>query len=551
MKNFRRRMNHWLPSGDPLTSAIAMLKGFSSAVTRPIFLLAMVAILVPVSIALLVSRLRATNTITVTTTSDTPTTGQCSLREAIANANAEMDTSGGDCPAGTGDDLINFTSGLSGTIDIHVNGTLPSIVNTLTIEGTGATITISGAFQVEVMSVSAGAMLTLDDLTVTLGRAKDGAGILNQGTLLVSDCYFSRNFATNNGGTIYNTGTAGVFSSTFLRDLANNNGGAIDNEDAGNLYLVNDTFSFNSATLGGALNHNSSMTMSVINSTFVDNSVEDTGGSSINNSGATLTLANSIFAMSSNGPNCSGSPANGGGSYNISDDASCGFGAITGANGQSLGDNINPQLDPNGLQNNGGPTQTVALQWNSPAIDAVPIGLCPLTDQRGLPRPDSSIVTPVAACDVGAYEFSASVVNSLADNAIAGDGLCTLREAIKNANADADTTDGDCAMSSAIVFSVSGQITLGSTLPAITGNASINGSGEDITVDGANSFQVMHVNAGGSLNLNNLTIADGNSGVDGGGISNEGSLTVSNCTLSNNTASKSGGAVFNADSCSS
>ena len=184
--------------------------------TRPIFLLAMVAILVPVSIALLVSRLRATNTITVTTTSDTPTTGQCSLREAIANANAEMDTSGGDCPAGTGDDLINFTSGLSGTIDIHVNGTLPSIVNTLTIEGTGATITISGAFQVEVMSVSAGAMLTLDDLTVTLGRAKDGAGILNQGTLLVSDCYFSRNFATNNGGTIYNTGTAGVFSSTFL-----------------------------------------------------------------------------------------------------------------------------------------------------------------------------------------------------------------------------------------------------------------------------------------------------------------------------------------------
>jgi CSLREA domain-containing protein len=186
---------------------------------------------------------------------------------------------------------------------------------------------------------------------------------------------------------------------------------------------------------------------------------------------------------------------------------------MTGANGQLLGDSVDPGLDPNGLLSNGGPTQPVALLWNSPAIDAVSIGLCPLTDQRGFPRPDSSIVPSVAACDVGEYEFSASVVNSLADNAIAGDGLCTLREAINNANADAETTEGDCAMSSAIVFSVSGQITLGSTLPPITGNASINGSAEDITVDGANSFQVMHVNTGGSLNLNDLTIADGNSGV--------------------------------------
>jgi fibronectin-binding autotransporter adhesin len=288
--------------------------------------------------------------------------------------------------------------------------------------------------------------------------------------------------------------------------------------------------------------------MSIVNSTFVGNQVETTGGSSINNSGSILAIANSIFAMSSNGPNCSGFTANGGGSYNISDDASCSFGAITGANGQSLGDNVNAQLDPNGLENNGGPTQTVALQWNSPAIDAVPIGVCPLTDQRGFPRPDSSIVPPVAACDVGAYEFSASVVNSLADNTLASDGLCTLREAINNANADDDTTGGDCAMSSAIVFSISGQITLDSTLPAITGSASINGSGEDITIDGANSFQVMHVNSNATLNLSSLTIADGDSGADGGGISNGGSLTVSNCTLSNNTASEKGGAIFNADS---
>ncbi len=36
-------------------------------------------------------------------------------------------------------------------------------------------------------------------------------------------------------------------------------------------------------------------------------------------------------------------------------------------------------------------------------------------------------------------------VNSTADNLTAGDGNCTLREAIMNANSDSDTTGGDCS----------------------------------------------------------------------------------------------------------
>ena len=69
----------------------------------------------------------------------------------------------------------------------------------------------------------------------------------------------------------------------------------------------------------------------------------------------------------------------------------------------------NPQLDPNGLQSNGGPTQTVALQSTSPAIDVVPVANCtdlasppqPLRiDQRGFPRPDFG----ENVCDIGAFE---------------------------------------------------------------------------------------------------------------------------------------------------
>src|SRR5881398_2891080 len=62
-------------------------------------------------------------------------------------------------------------------------------------------------------------------------------------------------------------------------------------------------------------------------------------------------------------------------------------------------------------------------------------------------------------------------VNTLLDEATSGDGLCSLREAINNFNAQTDTTGGDCASGigpTEINFSVSGTITLGSTLPGIS-----------------------------------------------------------------------------------
>ncbi|HVN29367.1 MAG TPA: choice-of-anchor Q domain-containing protein [Candidatus Binataceae bacterium] len=70
-------------------------------------------------------------------------------------------------------------------------------------------------------------------------------------------------------------------------------------------------------------------------------------------------------------------------------------------------------LDPPGLANNGGPTQTIALLQGSPAIDAIPFTACldqanPLqqimVDQRGEPRPDPED-GPNGPCDIGAYEL--------------------------------------------------------------------------------------------------------------------------------------------------
>ena len=67
-------------------------------------------------------------------------------------------------------------------------------------------------------------------------------------------------------------------------------------------------------------------------------------------------------------------------------------------------------LDPRGLQNNGGPTQTIALLPTSPAVDHVPVSACTdsqgnkiTTDQRGITRPRN------ADCNTGAYELVQTV----------------------------------------------------------------------------------------------------------------------------------------------
>jgi hypothetical protein len=86
--------------------------------------------------------------------------------------------------------------------------------------------------------------------------------------------------------------------------------------------------------------------------------------------------------------------------YNLADDASC---SLSGTGDLS---NAPAGVDPSGLQNNGGPTRTVALLPNSPAVDHIPPGDCTdvsgnpvATDQRSFLRPENS------GCDIGSYEL--------------------------------------------------------------------------------------------------------------------------------------------------
>jgi len=89
------------------------------------------------------------------------------------------------------------------------------------------------------------------------------------------------------------------------------------------------------------------------------------------------------------------------------------------------------------------------------------------------------------------------VVNSNADDTVANDGACTLREAINNANSDSDITGGDCAAGAgadSITFDADYTITLvGSQLPAVTGEMTITGTGRRHRPPRALQWRVRHI----------------------------------------------------------
>ena len=103
-------------------------------------------------------------------------------------------------------------------------------------------------------------------------------------------------------------------------------------------------------------------------------------------------------------------------------------------------------------------------------------------------------------------ESSTYTVNILGDpgDGTCDSGSCTLRDAIlaANLNVGADT----------IVFSESGTITLGSALPTVSEDLTIDGRGQTVVISGGNLYQVLIINSGKTVTLDTLTIQNGKSG---------------------------------------
>lgn len=157
------------------------------------------------------------------------------------------------------------------------------------------------------------------------------------------------------------------------------------------------------------------------------------------------------------------------------------------------------------------------------------------------------------------------VVNSAADNLTANDGLCTLREAIRNANAGSDTTSGDCVAGA----TGADTITFANSLNGVSITLTLSGAGEDANLTGdlditdaltitgngvgktiidANGLgdRVFHIPGSTTVEMNDLTITDGSalSSSRGGGILTFGNLTLNRVRVTRNSSDERGGGLY-------
>ncbi len=267
------------------------------------------------------------------------------------------------------------------------------------------------------------------------------------GQLLIVESTISGNVAGNtgtaddsfgSGGGVFSYGDTVVVNSTIAGNIA----GSVDNTG--------------SYARGGELFARDELT--VLSSTIVDNHAIGHGaeGGGIANLGEeTAELHNTIVAdnTADGGPDLFSSPL---GEFNA------GYSLVENQNGATIsvippGTVLSGPAGLSPLADNGGPTQTHALDAGDPVFNTGDPGDCLATDQRGITRPQ------LGGCDIGAFEFQLPLEGLLEffDNAVdegdlegkgpgksARNRLRTFRHWLANALAQFEGGDVDGACNS-------------------------------------------------------------------------------------------------------
>jgi len=366
-------------------------------------------------------------TFTVNTTADTTVPGgcttdpACSLRDAISRAGESADA----------EDLVLVPAGNYGVSEgeLVVFGG-----GTVTIRGAGARRTTVDAHQASRVFNLEADRSVLEGMTITGGNTNpilggevpgDGGGVLayEGEEAVLQGVNVTGNVASQNGAGIsappegVNKTVLTIANSTISGNRVT--GGVIEGLGGGvyvlgKFSMVSSTVSGNSVDSTGVAVQGGGVLLAVdpasvegsegtiVNSTIAGNSVGTAGlggGLAVYNpeptigGSAALAVKNTIVAGNNGpaGPSDCALMATVTSDHNLSGDASCMF-ADAGSK-----QSTNPLLG--GLQNNGGETDTLALQPGSPAVDAGTNAGCPPADQRGVSRPQGS------ACDIGAFEL--------------------------------------------------------------------------------------------------------------------------------------------------
>ncbi|MBX7106177.1 MAG: hypothetical protein K1X57_19005, partial [Gemmataceae bacterium] len=294
---------------------------------------------------------------------------------------------------------------------------------------TGSTFTGSRSTSSGGSISTSGGTLSITDTTISGGSASGNGGAVrfsgSLGTLTVLRSTISGNTSTSasGGGFYLGDHTVTITDSTLSGNTVTGSvgGGAIMSYTA-TITLTNSTVSGNAASGaavqgGGGIRFSGDGILTVDNSTIVNNSVGSGkgGGIGLNTANALVTITSSILAKNVGliGPDLysnSTVPMN----VLVTDSI---IGAVTDADITLIETNVQKgtlasPFDPKitVLGNNGGPTQTHALAFGSPAIDMGSNSLTLTNDQRGA---GFSRVLGTKA-DIGAFEGVAAIPQAFA-----------------------------------------------------------------------------------------------------------------------------------------
>jgi CSLREA domain-containing protein len=345
----------------------------------------------------------------------------------ISGAWGDLDVAGSQTikGAGSGKTIIQAGATSADAVDRVFDLRTPSAVYKLsgmTIRN-GVGVNFGGG-----INVSSPAIVSLTDVVITGNHAQSGGGIYGQGQLTITDSVIASNVAGSAAGinwggnltirtsTIRSNTSTGLFGDGAIRFTR------VPAAPASTLLIDRSVISGNTARVAAAVSigegNNDSSSAFIRNSTITGNTATDAGATvirvtapaqldfenatvALNKTAAVkppsksaISAKNSIFAA--NGDKSCLAPMSSLG-HNLDAGSSCG---LSGAGDLK---NTNPRLSA--LGSYGGPTKSMALASNSPAIDAG--AGCPSIDQRGQGRPKDGNGDGVKACDIGAYEHKA------------------------------------------------------------------------------------------------------------------------------------------------
>ncbi len=497
--------------------------------------------------------------------------GAGSLRQAIADANSLA-----------GADVITFEAGARGTIALA--GSELVLTGELTINGPGAgELQISGSNALRVFHISPGAAVSISGLTIRNGYSIDvGGGVFNEGSLVISNCTISGNWAQNGGGVqnngtlsisnsdisgnttqyagggLRNSGTAAITGSSITgnsaQDISYSSGGGIDN--TGTLTITNSTISGNSSIENGGGINASGGSLTISGSTISGNSAWYGGGIF---SSRSLTITNSTISGNTSQPggqggglftntlqpvtirNCTIAANLGNGGFHITDGSPVMVSCIVAGNtgGDILGGTVGAGSTNNLIQDAaqaGGLTNNV----NENLVGADPL-LSPLANNGGPTKTMASQAgSPALGKGLNPSNLTTDQRGGLFARGTSVDIGAYQRQALAlvvdtpSDVVDADSSAGNLSLREAIDFCnanpladaitfatvmVWQTITLGGTELLVFGELTIAGPAYNaLSISGNNATRVFEIASSASVTISDLTIKDGNGPSLAGGV---------------------------------